>query len=178
MRIVITGNPGTGKSKIAQWLAKKLRYSILPLTSFIRSRKLNIGNEVDVKKLRKALLPLLKKQHSIIIEGHLACEIRLPVDAVIVLRCNPKTLRKRLQARKYSKKKQEENLLAEMIDYATQRAEQNYKAPVLELETSGRTVAQCGKMILKAIKQKKKKLDAVNYTRILLKELRLYDRAG
>lgn len=177
MRLIITGNPGTGKTQVAEWLAKELRYPLLSLTSFILLKKLYTRRgkqrEVALGRLRRALLPVIRKNPHLIVEGHLACEIRLPVDWVVVLRCHPKILRKRLKKRRYPKKKLEENLLAEMLDYTTQRARQNYTVPILEIDTAHRSVGRAGRKILQAIRLKKQKLESISYKQELLKTLGL-----
>src|SRR3989344_1591497 len=173
MRIVITGNPGTGKTAIAAWLAQKLDYTLLSLTPFIRKHRLHKKNEVDLKKLRKALLPIIHRQPDLFLEGHLACEMALPIDYVIVTRCHPKILRQRLRKRHYAHKKLEEDMMAELLDYATQKSERNYRVPTLEIETAHRSIVRCGQILLQAIKLKKKKLNGINYQKELLKELKL-----
>ncbi len=177
MRIILTGTPGTGKTMVAAWLSKQLGYSLVSITDFVNSKKLyqksSAAKEVDTGKLQRAILPIVKRQKNLVIEGHLACEIKLPADYVIVLRCNPKTLLARLKKRHYPAKKLHENIMAELLDYSTQLAEKHYKCPVLELETAGKTVARSGKEILAAIKQKKKKLNYINYNKALLRELKL-----
>ena len=173
MRIIITGSPGTGKSIVAKLLAKKLGLELVDIKAIVRKKKLAKNHEVDLSKLTSAL-GFLKKRDDYIAEGHLACEIRLPSDYLFVLRTNPKTLKKRLAKRKYPKKKLEGNLMAEMLDYCTQRAEKVYRKTALELDTSSLTAAKAASMLEAAIKQKKKKLDSVNYS----KELKAYLNLG
>ncbi|MDD5171788.1 MAG: AAA family ATPase [Candidatus ainarchaeum sp.] len=174
MRIIITGSPGTGKTIIAEKLSKQLGIPLIDIKKVVNKRKLaGKRHEVDLKRLASAL-SFLKSKKDFVAEGHLACEVRLPADFVFVLRTNPKTLKKRLAKRRYAKRKLEENLMAEMLDYCTQRSEKTYRKKPLELDTSGLTVAACVSKIIKAIKQKKKRLDSVDYSG----ELRAYLRPG
>jgi adenylate kinase len=171
MRIVITGSPGTGKTLIAKAVAKRMGLELIDVKKIVKKEKLDKGpeHEVDIKELSKAL-SFLKGKDDYVVEGHLACELRLPVDFLIVLRTNPDVMRKRLAKRRYPKEKLEGNLMAEMLDYCTQRAEKEYRLKPLELETSGLTPDKAAQRIESAIKQKKKKLDTVNYS----KELELH----
>ncbi|MFH0736970.1 MAG: AAA family ATPase [Candidatus Micrarchaeota archaeon] len=162
-RIIITGTPGTGKSEVAKALAAELGLPLIDIKGLVREKKLAKRDEVDIPRLAKAL-GFLKKMPGFVAEGHLACEIRLPTDFVIVLRTHPKALRKRLSKRGYGKKKLEENLLAEMLDYCSQRVVSEYPRKPLELDTTGRTARACALIIAKAIKQKKKRLECVDYT--------------
>jgi len=173
MRIVITGSPGTGKTAIAKALAKKLSVELIDIKRIVLQKKLREKNhEVDLKKLSRSLA-FLKNKKSFIAEGHLACEIRLPADFIFVLRAKPKALNKRLSKRGYGRKKLDENILSELLDYCTQRAQTVYHKRPLELDTTHRSVSSCALVIEKAIKRKKKKLDAVDYSGELKRYLRL-----
>jgi adenylate kinase len=173
MRIIITGSPGTGKSVIAKALSRRLGVGLLDLKQVVRTNKLAGKNhEVDIKKLAGAVLPLARKK-DFIAEGHLACEFRIPADFVFVLRTSPAVLRRRLAARHYGKNKIYGNLMAEMLDYCVVRVKNEYKKTPLELDTSGRSAAECASEIEKAIKRKKKKLDSVDYSDELKKQLKL-----
>ncbi|MBU0532512.1 AAA family ATPase [Candidatus Micrarchaeota archaeon] len=170
MRIIITGSPGTGKSIIAKKLAKLLDLELIDIKKIVKKK--GISTEVDIKKLASAL-KFLKKKNNYIVEGHLACETKLPADYIFVLRTHPNILKKRLKKRKYGKKKLEENLMAEMLDYCTQRVEQVYGKKPLELDTANKTPEKSVLEIKNAIKQKKKKLDSVNYSKELKNYLKL-----
>jgi len=172
MRIIITGTPGTGKSTIAALLAQEADLEPVSITAIVR-KTMHLGpkHEVGIRKLVKALAFLSKKK-DYVVEGHLACELKLPADFIFVLRTEPKTLGKRMHARGYGKKKIEENLMAEMLDYCTQRVKAEYKKMPLELDTTRRRPEACVKEMMKAIKQKKKKIDAVDYSGSLIAFLR------
>jgi adenylate kinase len=176
MRIIITGTPGTGKSLIAKALANSMRLRLVDIKKLVNQKGLSTlpEHEVDVKKLSK-VLSFLKNEKDYIVEGHLACEIKLPADFIFILRTHPDVLKKRLAKRRYPKKKLEENLMAEMLDYCTQRVEQEYRKKPLELDTSKLTPLQASTKIQAAIKQKKKKLDSVNYSTELKRHLKLSD---
>ncbi|MEW6721886.1 MAG: adenylate kinase family protein [Candidatus Micrarchaeota archaeon] len=164
MRIILTGTPGTGKSAVGKALASTLGLELVDIKKIALSAGLRAKNhEVDVKKLARAL-SFLKTKKDFVAEGHLAAEIRLPADFVVVLRCRPRILEKRLKRRKYPRKKLEDNLMAEMLDYCTQRVESIYGRAPLELDTSKRSVLQAAEEIAKAIRGRRKKIDSVDYS--------------
>ena len=173
MRIIITGTPGTGKSTISSLLSEKTGSELFRIADIVH-KKMHLGpkHEVDINKLARHLR-FLSKRKNFIVEGHLACEIRLPADRVIVLRTEPRILRTRMERRGYGKLKIEENLMAEMLDYCSQRVQKEYRMIPLELDTTKRTPAACANKILAALMHKKKKIDSVDYSRSLISFLRL-----
>jgi adenylate kinase len=177
MRIIITGTPGTGKTTMARLLAGYLDYPLIDLKEFINERGMfaKKGNEkiVNMSRLRKSLPSFLKKKKHFVLEGHIACELKLPADTIFITRTKPSTLKRRLGKRNYSAKKIEENVMAELLDYCTQKVNEKYGVRPLELETSGRSRRTCLNMMLGAIKNKKKKLDVINYSNQLKKHLGL-----
>jgi adenylate kinase len=171
MRIAITGTPGTGKSSVSRILAKRLGLKLIDVKEIARSAKLvSKTGEVDISKL-SAKLSFLKKESDFIVEGHLACETKLPCDNVFVLRCDPRVLRRRLSKRGYSKNKNEENLESEMLDYCSQRVMKVYRMEPLEVDTSKRTPAASAAEIERAIRHKKKRIDSVDYSSYLVRLL-------
>ncbi len=168
MRIIITGSPGTGKSSVSKALARLSGLRLIDIKGIVRAKGLlGRGGTVDIRRLARAL-SFLREEKSFIAEGHLACEVRLPADWIVVLRTRPSMLRRRLRARGYGKRKLDENVMAEMLDYCTQRVQAVYGKAPLELETSKRTPRSSARLIALAIKHKKKKLDRVDYSRELL----------
>ena len=142
MRIVLTGVPGTGKTSLAKWISRKTGSRLVSINEMVKKKKLFTGKEAGalvarMKPLERELKKALAKEEKVVLEGHLACEFSLPADLVIVTRTKPSVLRKRLLQRNYPKKKTEENVLAEMLDYATVLAEKNLaRAKIFEVETS------------------------------------------
>ncbi len=173
MRLVITGTPGTGKSAVARLVARKTGMELVDLKAVARSRKLvSRSGEVDTLKLAGSL-SRLKGRDGFVVEGHLACEFRIPADAVVVLRCDPRVLRRRLSRRGYGTKKLSENLMSEMLDYCTQRVNAVYGREPLELDTSRRSAASSADEIIGALRHKKKRLDKVDYSGALIRFLKV-----
>jgi adenylate kinase len=148
MRIILTGTPGTGKTSIGNELAKALKCEIIHVNELLKKGRLYSKKEggehvADLPKLRKALLAILKTKENIILESHLLCDLRLPADIVIVMRCDPKELDRRLRKRKYAKIKINENLLSEILDYCLINALENYmKGRVMQVDATGRISAK------------------------------------
>lgn len=124
----MTGTPGCGKTQFAKKLAlrKKLRYvplhEILVKEKIYRSYDRRLQSyEVDVRRVRKLLRDLILVVRTLgeglVIDGHLS-HYAPPslVDRCYVVRCDLRTLKRRLQRRGYSKRKIRENLDAEILD--------------------------------------------------------------
>jgi adenylate kinase len=172
MRIIVTGSVGTGKTTIAELLAKKMGFELIKITDIVEKHGLCEGPEceVDIKKL-VPLMEFLEEKDDYVIEGHLACEMELPADFIFILRADPEVLEERISDRGYSKEKTKQNLMAEMLDYCTQRTEKIYHKKSLELDTTKRSPKECVSAIMDAVKNKKKKLDSVDYSDALSRML-------
>ncbi len=150
MRIAITGTPGTGKTEISKKLAKKTGYKLMELNKIIRKEKLYDSYDrkrksyvVDTKKLNRYFKKV--KDGDLIIDSHLSHFLR-NIDMVIVLRCNPGVLRKRLEKKRWGKAKIEENMEAELISVISWEARQRHKK-VFDVDTGKATVKDIQRII-------------------------------
>ena len=133
MIVIVTGTPGTGKTKLAKEISRKSGLKYVDVKEFIRKNKLAFEYDkerkcavVDEKKLAKELIVLIKKNKNLVIDSHLSHFIPPKyVDLCIVTTCDLKTLAKRLKKRGYSKQKIRENLDAEIFDTCKTEAEEN-----------------------------------------------------
>ncbi|MBU2633650.1 MAG: adenylate kinase family protein [Nanoarchaeota archaeon] len=123
--IIVTGSAATGKTTIAKKLAKEKNYKYIDPNQLIKKHKLYESYnrklktyEVDTKKLNKFLTNLIKtSKDNLIIDSHLSHYLpKKYVNLCIITKCNLKELKKRLEKRKYNKKKIRENLDAEILD--------------------------------------------------------------
>jgi adenylate kinase len=116
MLIALTGTPGVGKTTVAEILRKR-GYKVLSVNELAERFDCIIGEEecckiVDVDELAEKVKEL--RNGVIILEGHLSH--LLNPDMVIVLRCNPLELKKRLESKGWSEEKVLENVEAELTD--------------------------------------------------------------
>ncbi|MEM2637616.1 MAG: AAA family ATPase [Candidatus Korarchaeota archaeon] len=122
MRIVITGVPGSGKTKIAKELSKITGWTVLNVGLFIRKNNLVRGISkqtgtmiVDEVVARSALAKEISKYDHLIIDTHLSEIIPLElINHVIVLHVPINVLLRRLKSRGWSQRKIDENILSEM----------------------------------------------------------------
>jgi adenylate kinase len=173
LRLVLTGVPGTGKSTLARKLAEKLGCEDVDASEFIKqhhlySKRLPTGELiVKMNAAERALgnfLANLAEKKSFVAHGHILCEMHVPCDAAVVLRCSPRVLLKRLEARRYRAEKVQENMLAEVLDYCLLKATLNYRS-VLQIDnTKPISVDE----LLERIRSGKS--DAVDYSRVLTED--------
>lgn len=113
----ITGTPGTGKKSVSPLVAGRLHLRCLSFNDLAREHHaLNRrGDEVDVDFLRSRISE--RVLGPVLLYGHLLPYVleRRRARIVVVLRCDPKVLKRRLAARGYPAKKIEENVEAELI---------------------------------------------------------------
>lgn len=182
MKIMITGVPGTGKTEVALALSRILGVDYISVAELVEKNKIYDieGGEktVGLKKLQKVITDefIGKFGYNYVIEGHLACEVIIPVDIIFVLRTHPDVLEKRMKKRKYPKNKIGENVEAEALDYCYQRVKQVYETRPIEIDTTNKTAAQVAERIANMIKYNKRVGDTVDYSGELKKKLGLKPR--
>ena len=135
MKIVVSGTPGTGKTKFAKKLAKEFKFNYLDIKLFSRKNKIYDKIEknclvIDEKKLVKELKKL---KGNYIIDGHLSHYLK--ANYCFICKCGLKVLKKRLEKRKYSKQKIKDNLDAEIFDVCFTDAKKIQKN-ILVLDTT------------------------------------------
>jgi adenylate kinase len=138
--IVVTGTPGTGKTKVAKKLAKGLKY--LDVNKVLEKYKLKEKYDkkrrtwiVDVDKLNKVLIEIISKsKKGLVIDSHLGHYLPPKyVKLCIVTKCSLKVLKGRLEKRGYSKLKVRENLESEAFDICLNEAkEEGHKVKVVD----------------------------------------------
>lgn len=170
MRIVITGTPGTGKSTVAEILRRRTGWQL------IADRELAKREIVDMRSFRLAAFNRLRRIRDAVLEGHLFCEVRLPVDRVFVLRTRPDVLLRRLRERGYDEKKIWRNVEAEALDYCLVRAEEKY-GRVDQIDTTHRRPAEVADIILDALRRGTRVYEAVDWSGVFQSML-LNRRAG
>jgi adenylate kinase len=146
----ITGTPGTGKSLVGTELARR-GLTVVHLTTTVGPYVIGDDDErdaqiIDVDRWAAEFVPV-----DGFVEGHIAH--LLPCDRIVVLRCRPDELKKRLAQRKYRKKKIQENADAEALDVCLIETVETFSPErILELDTTGRDAAFCADQIERFVK--------------------------
>ena len=138
VNIALTGTPGTGKTS----LSSKLDYNLVSINDYYA--KISNGKDeednwlIDLEKLNENIVT--KNHSNTIFEGHVAHYLK-HIDKIIVLRCHPDELKKRLSSRNYSDGKIRENMEAEALNIICEEAIDSYdEKNVFEIDTSKMTI--------------------------------------
>ena len=154
--IAITGTPGTGKTTLCEVLSKS--FSVLSLQELAEQH--GCLEEVDATDDSAPLdIHLLAEKWQneedgvTFIDGHLSH--LLEVDAIVVLRCNPVHLQKRLEERAYTPSKIAANVEWEMLSGTwSELLEFEIEAPILELDSTSLTIEELQSQILEWVENK------------------------
>ncbi len=139
-RFALGGTPGTGKSAVARRLGGPPRFvevgELAGRLGCARGRGREV--EVDLARLSDRLEGGAAAEVDVVV-GHLAP--LLPIRRVILLRCEPRELARRLaRARRGRSADRAENVLAEALDVLRVEAARLGRS-VIEVDTTGRSVA-------------------------------------
>jgi len=135
----ITGTPGTGKSMVGEELARR-GHTVVHLTATVGPYAIGEDEDrdaqiIDTDRWAAEFVPV-----DGFVEGHIAH--LLPCDRIVVLRCRPDELAKRLTQRKYRQEKIRENAEAEALDVCLIETVGNFEAGrILEIDTTGHDAA-------------------------------------
>jgi adenylate kinase len=138
MRVALTGTPGPGKTTVADRLETDLE--VVHLNEQIEVHGLTAGVDADrgswIADL-DAVREWSAGRDDVLVESHLAH--RIDVDRVVVLRCRPDELERRLRERGEPAAKAAENAEAEALDLVLAEAvDAHGEAAVYEIDTTGR----------------------------------------
>jgi len=142
MIIAITGTPGTGKTDLSRALRNN-GYKVVSLNKIISEKEFIIEYDekrdtkiVDIKKTNQYIEKKYFGEKLIFVDGHLSHLLDC-VKKVIILRCHPKILKKRLTKRDWNEKKIYENFEAEALDIILcETVEKFDKDDIFEIDTS------------------------------------------
>lgn len=139
MRVAVTGTPGTGKTTAVDRVDADL--DVVHLNELVREEGLRTGRDEERDSLvadLDALRERLAGREHLLVESHLAHH--LDADLVVVLRCHPGELRRRLRERGAVEPKVEENARSEALDVVLVEAvERHGRDSVYEIDTTDRT---------------------------------------
>jgi len=161
--IYVGGTPGVGKTTVAKEVARKLgiRYVNVAelavseglVTGYDAERRAHIIDEEAVKRrLRK-----LASEGDAVIDTHVATAVPPElVDVAVVLRLDPRELKRRLEARGYPPAKVMENIQAEILDSCLIEAVEAFGVKrTFEIDTTGKSIEQVVDEILRIVKERK-----------------------
>lgn len=138
MMVGIAGTPGTGKTAVGDVLARRGHRVVRvaeTIAPFVLAEEGGV-REVDEEAWAAAFPPV-----DGYVEGGLAHF--LPCDRLVILRCRPDVLRRRLETRGYSPAKVAENVEAEALDVVLCEAlEIRPPESLLEIETTERSAEE------------------------------------
>ena len=153
MKVAITGTPGVGKTGVAE--ALKDKYEIIHLAELVDRFTIGYDEERESKivdeEAMDGYIRRIKEKGILLVEGHLSH--LMSVDAVIVLRCHPEELKKRLAKKGWKEKKIGENLEAEALDIILDRALEKHEK-IWEIDVTEKSVSETANEIVKIVKQK------------------------
>lgn len=155
MIYALTGTPGSGKTTIAKSLSEQ-GMKVVFLNDYLRERSLlrdydeEFGSyDVDIDEVAESMIPLLEGEETILVEGHLSH--LLPCDSIIVLRCNPFTIKERLQKREYSPEKVMENMEAEALDVILVESIETSR-PTFEVDVTSLDFEQAAQAVMSIVR--------------------------
>ncbi|KAF2404476.1 P-loop containing nucleoside triphosphate hydrolase protein [Trichodelitschia bisporula] len=142
--IIITGTPGVGKTSHAEAVAEATGLKHIQINKFAEENGCYDGRDeelgswiVDEDKLLDALEKEVP-EGGYILDWH-ACDLfpKSWIDLVVVIRCDSDILYDRLAARKYNKKKLEENMDAEIMQVLLEEARGAYdEQQIVEIQSN------------------------------------------
>lgn len=148
----LTGTPGTGKSTVARWLARSYRtVEVGELAERLGTASRGSGGlRVDLERLRVRLRRPGAWGETDVVVGHLAH--LLPVREVVVLRCHPRELGRRLaRGRRGGERERHENYVAEALDVVLLEALGPGRR-VWEVDTTGRSPQQVARSVARRLR--------------------------
>ncbi len=136
MRVAVTGTPGTGKTTATRLLETDLE--VIHLNEVIEDEELYTEIDEDRGSVivdLEAMAAWLEGRDDVVIESHLAH--RFDADHVVVLRCHPGELERRLLERGENEAKAVENAESEALDVILAgAAEEHGLESVYEIDTT------------------------------------------
>lgn len=146
MLVAITGTPGVGKTAVSSILLQR-EYEVVELNEKAKDGDFVAGIDkkrdskiIDVDRLNKFVEETYKGQNLVFIEGHLSHLLKC-MDKIIVLRCHPKELKKRLKNKNWREEKNKENIESEILDIILCEAiDIHSKENIFEIDTTKKSV--------------------------------------
>jgi len=172
MLVALTGTPGVGKTAVSQILRSE-GFDIIDLNKLAVEHDFWIGTDkqrdskiIDIEQVNKYVTEIYKQKDIVIIEGHLSHLLK-SVDNIIVLRCHPSELKKRLSTKGWNTEKIRENIEAEILDVILCEAVERYaKTNMFEIDTTDKSIAEVASAVVEIIRNKFKNMKKYNIGKI------------
>lgn len=164
MKLAITGTPGTGKTTATELLETD---SVVHLNATIERHELY--TETDEKRDSRVadldrIGEWLAERDPTVVESHLAH--LFDTDRIVVLRCHPEQLYRRLKEREETEAKAKENAEAEALDLILAEALDHHGEEVVyEIDTTDREPAMVAREIERVLSgEREPSAGTVNFT--------------
>jgi adenylate kinase len=132
--IALTGTPGTGKTSVSRFLAR--RHLVVEVASPVSTRFRNRRTvTVNLRELSRTLRRRRVRGPPAVLVGHLAH--LLPIRDVFILRCHPLELERRLRRRGTGPRVIEDNMVVEATDFILLEVLRDRRR-AWEIDTTGR----------------------------------------
>ena len=142
------------------------------ILDFDKDRDTNI---VDLVKINKFIENKYRDEKLVFIDGHLSHLLKI-VDKIIILRCHPKELKKRLSSKNWKKEKIIENLQAEILDIILiETLEKHPEKNIFEIDTTNKEIKEIFENIIQIIENgfkpvKKYKAGKLDWSEEIIKD--------
>lgn len=161
--IFIGGTPGVGKTTVAKEVARRLGALYVNVAELAIKEGLVAGYDeergayvVDEEAVKKRLRELASDR-LVVVDTHVASAVPPElVEVAVVLRLDPRELKKRLEARGYPAPKVAENVEAEILDACLIEAVEAFgEERTFEVDTSGKGVEQVVEEVLAIARERR-----------------------
>jgi len=160
MLIALSGTPGTGKSSVSARLQKE-GYTTVSLNELAIDKNMIVGIDkkrntkiIDVDRLDDYVHEQYTGKDLVFIEGHSSHRLT-SAEKVMILRCHPRMLQKRLENQGWDHKKIRENVEAEALDIILcETVELHFEKHIFEIDTTDKTVESVVSSIVEIVTNK------------------------
>jgi adenylate kinase len=167
--VIISGTPGTGKTTLSKEISRKIKAKLISLNDLVIQKDLFVKFDsnretfvINEDKLIDNVLKLIEsyaseKNDFVLIESHFSDIIPSNlIDCVIVLRCHPDELLRRLKKKGYNERKIIENIQSEILGNCVNYfINKNLKIPILEIDTTNITTKSLVRIMIGIIAEEK-----------------------
>ena len=181
MHIALTGTPGIGKTSISEVLRQK-GFEVVDINNVAFENGFFVGVDeerdskiVDIKKIDNYIKKHYAKKDTVFFDSHISHLLK-SVEKVIVFRCHPDELAKRLTAKKWKKEKIKENIEAEILDVILcETLEHHSEENVFEIDTTNKSIDEVASSVVeinenKFKHMKKYKIGKIDWSEEILRD--------